>query len=1098
MDFWLKLSVRVRLILLFIAIKVVPLILLVWIAWSQTRETAVHLGEQFGELVETANRSIHKVGDMAVNDAVNALDTRARDEIERLTTDTARRVAAFLYDRDADIRYVATLPTDANAYRNYVERQRRDLIKHGKWKLNEAGTDWEPESTPEVDGYVAVPGSRDNDINFHYRPPVILQKENLPLYLEMTFVGLDGHEKVKVTTSARMSRELKDVSQRRNTYAKAETYFEALKKLKPGEIYVSDVIGAYVGSQIIGKFTPEAAKKRGIPFEPEKHAYSGKENPVGKRFQGIVRWATPVTKGGKIVGWVTLALNHDHLMSFTDHIVPTDERYRDINDAFDGNYAFIWDYKGRSIVHPRHHSIVGYDANGEPEIPWLEDRIYEDFLKSGKPWREYMKTAPTFVDQLRSRKPAKELTARGDVGLDCRWLNNAPQCTGWYNLADQGGSGSFLILWSGLYKLTTTAAIPYYTGQYAPEVAGNKRGFGIVTIGANVDDFHRAATESKKRLEGIIKIANDTMLANGAAADQALRDDVARVASRLTWSTLALIALVIFVAIWMASFLSRKIGWLNEGLNRYRFGEKDFRFEYSYDNEITSLAATFNDMAETLNGNVAKLEKEITDRTKAEEDLRAMRDNLEVLVDERTHALSEANRQLSEEIHIRRVAEEKAQYLAGHDPLTGLANRMLFNEQLLKAIHQSERSDRYGALLFFDLDRFKHVNDTLGHAVGDALLVHMAKILQDRVRKTDTAARLGGDEFAVIMTGIEKPEWASILAQDILDKLQSTVTLAGHEMTIRTSIGIATFKGEKDGRDPEEIIKKADMAMYMSKTEGGMRYQFFETRIQEKLFASVRLEKELRAALDKRQFAAFYQPLYHTSEHRVLYLEVLARWMHPVKGMLLPGDFMEVAEQCGLTREVDAQIMHMATAQTQEWLQEGLFSGRVSLNVSPKYFEQEDFAVRVRDLLAAHQLGAQHVAFEISEYTLLQNSAQTVATLGHLREMGIEIIIDRLVIERAALGNLFEYPIDAIKIDRFFTARIGEPKVNSMIAAVSGVARTMNWRLIAEGVENETQWDFFKTLHCEIIQGYKHARPMSADDMRAYLADNVLHPDIHD
>jgi diguanylate cyclase (GGDEF)-like protein len=1087
-DFWLKLSVRVRLILLFIAIKVVPLMALVWIAWSQTQETAVHLGERIDELADTANRAIHEVGDKAVQDAVNALDNRARDEIERLTTDTALRVADFLYARDADILYAATLPPNEAAYRNFAEKQRRDLIVHGKWHLNAEGSRWEPENTPPADPYRAKPGSRDNATNFHYRPPSVLQKTNLPIYLEMTFVGLDGKETVKITTSPALSPERKDITQRRNTYAKAETYFAALKRLKPSEIYVSDVIGTYVGSKIIGPFTPHTAKERGIPFEPEKHAYAGKENPVGERFRGIVRWATPVSRGGKIVGWVTLALNHDHLMSFTDHIVPSGERYRDINDAFDGNYAFIWDYKGRSIVHPRHHSIVGYDENGEPEIPWLEETVHEDFRKSGKSWREYMRTAPTFVDQLQSRKPAKDLTERGNVGLDCRWLNFAPQCTGWYNLADQGGSGSFLILWSGLYKLTTTAAIPYYTGQYSPEAAGNKRGFGIVTIGANVNDFHQAANESKERLDGIIKEANTHMLAIGADASRALRDDLADAAYRLSVSTLVLIVAVIIIAIWMASFLSKKIGWLDDGFNRYRLGEKDFRFQFKYEDEITTLAASFNDMADTLNNNVAKLEKEISDRTRAEKDLGDIRDNLEEIVEERTHELSEANRQLSDEINIRRLAEEKAQYLAGHDPLTGLANRMLFNEQLQTAIGLSERSGKYGALLFFDLDRFKHVNDTLGHSTGDALLVHMATTLQNRARKTDTVARLGGDEFAIIMTGLEKQEWAAILAQDILDKLQAPVTLAGHELAVRTSIGIATFQGEKDGKDPEEIIKNADMAMYMSKTEGGMRYKFFDAQIQDKLSAATRLEKELRIALDKHQFLPYFQPLYHTTEHRVLYLEVLARWIHPAKGMLLPGDFIETAWQCGLTQEIDAQIMGMASALAQEWLTDRLFDGRLSINLSPKYLERNDFAERLRKLLDIHRLDARYLAVEISEHTLLQGSFQSVETLKALREMGIEVIIDHLVLERAALGSLFDYPVDAIKIDRFFTARIGEVKANSMIAAIAGMARVMNLRLIAEGVENETQWEYFQTLHCEIIQGYKHARPMNAKDTRDYLA----------
>jgi diguanylate cyclase (GGDEF)-like protein len=1087
-DFWLKLSVRVRLILLFVAIKVVPLILLVCVAWNQTRETANHLGEQVDSLVETANHAIRKVGDKAIEDAVNALDTRARDEIERLTTDTALRVADFLYGRDADILHAATLEPSGTAYRNFIERHRRELIVHGKWRLNAAGDDWEPESIPPVEDYVAKPGSRDNETNFHYRPPTELKKESRPLYLEMSFIGLDGREKIKVSASPRIRSEPRDITRRENTYARAESYFAALKALKPGEIYVSDVIGTYVGTQIIGRFTPQAAEKRGIPFEPEKHAYSGKENPVGQRFRGIVRWATPVERGGRIIGWVSFALDHNHLMSFTDHIVPSDERYRDINDAADGNYAFIWDYKGRNIVHPRHHSIVGYTENGEPELPWLENEIYEDFQKSGKSWREYMQDAPSFVDQLQSRKPAKELTARGKVGLDCRWLNFAPQCVGWYNLADRGGSGSFLILWSGLWKLTTAAAIPYYTGQYDPKIAGNNRGFGIVTIGANVNDFHRAANESRTNLDKLIQSSNEEMHAHGAAADKALHNDLTRAASDLMVSTFILVMAVIIIAIWMASFLSKKIGWLSEGFNRYRLGEKSFRFQYRYRDEITSLADTFNGMADTLNQNVDRLEKEIADRAKAETDLRDMHDHLEMLVAERT-------RDLSEEIHTRRAAEEKAQYLAGHDPLTGLANRMLFNEQLQKTIAQCERSKQYGALLFFDLDRFKHVNDTLGHAVGDALLIYLAKVLQERVRKTDTAARLGGDEFAVIMTSIEQPECAAILAKDILDKLRTPVTLAGHELTIQTSIGIASFQSEQEGLDPETLIKNADMAMYTSKTEGGMCYRFFEAKIQDKLFAAARLEKELRVALDKRQIVPFFQPLYHTTERRVLYLEVLARWLHPVKGLILPNEFIDAAERCGLTGEIDAQVMHMACSLSKEWLDEAFFSGRISLNISPKYFERSDFAQRVRDILAAHQFAAEHMAFEISEYTLLQCSPQTVATLEALRKMGIEIIIDRLVVERSALGNLFEYPVDAIKIDRFFTSRIGDIKVNSLISTIAAVARTMNLRLIAEGVENETEWDYFQTLRCNIIQGYKHARPMNADDIRAYLARGLRDED---
>jgi PAS domain S-box-containing protein len=608
-DLWYKLSVRVRLILVFIVVKVVPLGLLLWIAWSQTQKTADNLKQHIENLVSTADKAIHLVGDQAVDDAVNALDARATEGIERLTTDTANRVADFLYGRDADIRYAATLAPDTTAYNNFVANKSHALIIHGKWRLKADKSGWEAENPVLPEASSAEPGSKDNVNSFHYRPPTVFHTESRPLYLEMTFVGLDGKEIVKVTTSDRVSPELKDISQRRNTFAHAETYFPELKKLRPGEIYVSDVIGTYVGSKIIGPFTPAAAEKRGIPFEPEKNAYSGEENPVGKRFQGIVRWATPVVRNSQIIGWVTLALNHDQLMSFTDHISPSEERYRDINDAFDGNYAFIWDYKGRSIVHPRHHSIVGYDENGEPAVPWLEDKVFADWQQSGKSWRDYMETAPTFVDQLQSKKPEKSLTASGNVGLDCRYLNFAPQCIGWYNLADPGGSGSFLILWSGLWKLTTTAAIPYYTGQYSPEVQGNRRGFGIVTIGANVDDFHEAASASKTRLNDIIWGVEGDMNVQGMAADEALRSDMKATAFNLSISTIVLVVVVILIALWLAAYLSRQIGWLNDGFNNFRMGQKDFRFSYKYEDEITSLAGTFNEMADTLNEHMRKLEE---------------------------------------------------------------------------------------------------------------------------------------------------------------------------------------------------------------------------------------------------------------------------------------------------------------------------------------------------------------------------------------------------------------------------------------------------------------------------------------------------------
>ncbi|MDR2689314.1 MAG: EAL domain-containing protein [Azoarcus sp.] len=472
------------------------------------------------------------------------------------------------------------------------------------------------------------------------------------------------------------------------------------------------------------------------------------------------------------------------------------------------------------------------------------------------------------------------------------------------------------------------------------------------------------------------------------------------------------------------------------------------------------------------------------------EKLQQATDYLEIRIAERTRELSEANRSLSAEIEIRRIAEEKAQYLAGHDPLTGLANRMLFNVQMQKAVNQTLRSDKHGALLFFDLDRFKHINDTLGHAVGDALLVHMAAVLQARVRKMDTAARLGGDEFAVIMTEIEQPECAAVLAQDILRKLAEPVILLGNEIQVKSSIGIATFQRQNiDQDDYEQIIKNADMAMYHAKATGGMRYCFFEQSLQEKIDIHERINAELRKSLVHRRFVPYFQPLYQIAGKRVLYLEVQTRWNHPERGTLLADGFMGNAAKSGVTKRIDFQVFNRACAHAKTWENEKLPFGRISFNILPQYLERPDFTQNIKKILNHHRLSPQRLAFEISEYALLKNSEQISQTLDTLRDMGVFILVDHLEIERSTLKNLIYYPIDAIKIGHSLISHIGEAKINALIRSIAAVAHTIHLTLIAE-VENDAQRDYMQTLDCEIIQNCKHARPMDADETRAYLHEH--------
>ena len=590
-------GMRAKLIIIFVIIKVIPLLILAVLAWRQSWSLGEELGVRTEDLTVKANDALVTMSDIAVNDSVNALNERATDDIERMTTDTARRIADFLYARDGDILAAAALTPDEDDYRVFVENRRGLLVKEGEWELVEDGKSWVPKKTREQEAPVRS-SNAENDVAFHYRPPDSFEYENRPLYLEITFVDTEGRERIKATTSDQMSPDLKNVSDRLNTYVRAETYFPELKKLKPGEIYVSDVIGAYVKSHIIGMYTPENAAQAGVEFRPEEEAYAGEENPLGKRFKGIVRWATPVTgENGEITGYVTLALDHDHIMEFTAHLMPTPERYTETPSAYEGNYAFIWDYKCRSIAHPRHHSIVGFDPEtGLPEIPWLEQSIYDEWQASGKSYVDFIKDVPIFKDQSRSKKPAEQLTRAGLVGLDGRYLNNAPQCTGWMDLTSEGGSGSFTILWSGLMKLTTAAAIPYYTGQYGQ----SKRGFAMVTIGAGLDDFHGPALEMEKLLDRVTADTNEDLTDMANETQDSIKHNIASTATQLAVSAGLMVILVVFIAIWMASIFTSRITDIINGISRFRAGERHFRFHSQMKDEMGMLADSFDEMADRL------------------------------------------------------------------------------------------------------------------------------------------------------------------------------------------------------------------------------------------------------------------------------------------------------------------------------------------------------------------------------------------------------------------------------------------------------------------------------------------------------------------
>ena len=599
-------GIRTKLITLFVVIKVLPLIFLAYFAWQGVQQLGLSLSQETDQLAEELKATVSDMGARFAKESVRALDDRAREELERLTTDTARAVADFLYDRDRDILWVASLPPNEALYQKFLDNKSRQVPAPGVWKLTADASRWEPEQTWQPEFELAASRNVENLEDFHSRPPERVNRTIAkPLYYELTYLDLNGQELIKATRGQVLPKALRNVSHKSNTWSKAETYFQALKSLKPGQIYVSEVIGPYVPSRIIGPVTPSSAKLASVPFEPEKEAYAGQENPYGKQFQGIVRWATPVVKEGAITGYVTLALNHAHIRSFTDHLTPTAERYTAVPDASNGNYAFMWDHQDRNIAHPRHHSIAGYNPNtGELAPPWLEENIYNAWQASRLPLSKFLSSVPTFDQQSRDKKPAAQLTREGNLGLDCRYLNFAPQCQGWHELTQHGGSGSFLILWSGVWKRTTAAVIPYYTGQYAH----SPRGFGYVTIGANVEDFHAPAVATTDSMNEKVVDFVDRLRNKQLSLQVMIEQSVNNTATSLTGSTLFMLILVVIIAVWLASLFTHHINNWVHGLARIEGGDLSFRFQRGSQDELGHLNNSLNHMADSVQSSLEQSE----------------------------------------------------------------------------------------------------------------------------------------------------------------------------------------------------------------------------------------------------------------------------------------------------------------------------------------------------------------------------------------------------------------------------------------------------------------------------------------------------------
>ena len=443
---------------------------------------------------------------------------------------------------------------------------------------------------------------------------------------------------------------------------------------------------------------------------------------------------------------------------------------------------------------------------------------------------------------------------------------------------------------------------------------------------------------------------------------------------------------------------------------------------------------------------------------------------------------------ISRDIRARLAIEEKVAYLAQFDALTGLPNRNLFQDRLVHAMALARRNEWPMAVLFIDLDRFKLVNDTLGHSAGDKLLKEAASRLRSCVRSSDTVGRLGGDEFAAILTELSIPSDAGVVAQKIIDVLRQPFDLDGKETYVSASIGITLYPTDSDSA--EALVMNADAAMYRAKEQGRNNYQFFTRDMNQRALQRVQMEASLRRALDRMEFRLVFQPKAHLATGKICGFEALLRWQHPEKGTIAPAEFIPVLEETGLIVPVGEWVLRTACAQIKAWEKAGLKVPPVSVNLSPRQFEQKNLRDSVHRVLRETKVDPGLIEFEITESLLMHDPEGAARTLASLKQSGVRLSMDDFGTGYSSLGYLKRFPIDTLKIDRSFIRDISTDADDATLTrAIILLAQNLRLKVVAEGVETEDQLSFLRANGCDEMQGYLFANPTDAEECGRMLRE---------
>jgi len=444
-----------------------------------------------------------------------------------------------------------------------------------------------------------------------------------------------------------------------------------------------------------------------------------------------------------------------------------------------------------------------------------------------------------------------------------------------------------------------------------------------------------------------------------------------------------------------------------------------------------------------------------------------------------------------EDVTEHKKSEKRAQFLATHDDLTGLPNRWMFAEAVNDAVKAGHRYGHLFAVMFMDLDRFKNINDTLGHAAGDVLLIETAKRLKECVRRSDVIARIGGDEFVILLREVSDQSQVARIAQKILTAVVKPLAIHGHECRITGSIGISMFP--TDALDEETLIKNADAAMYVAKEEGRNGFRFHFRDITSQSIERLTLEASLRGALERDELLLHYQPKQDLGNGGITGVEALLRWQHPDLGLLPPSRFIALAEESGLIVPIGKWVIETACAQNVAWQRQGLSALRIAVNLSPRQFADPALLSDIEAALKKSGMAPELLELEITESMVMQNVERAMRVLKAIKGLGVMLAIDDFGTGYSSMSLLKKFPIDVLKIDRSFVREITSNSEDKAIAdAIIALGRALNLTIVAEGVETPEQENFLRAHHCDQVQGYLISKPVPADEFAAFMADRIL------